>query len=94
MIKRHQDQILTRLEQCVVTQGWCTIRHEELRLWYGQKITKTVWRDIHQKLKSVCEESGHEIKEFDFAIYQYDNNILITDRNELDTMDDLEASAD
>jgi len=91
MIKRHQDQLLARLEQCVVTQGWCTIRQEELRHWYGQKITKTVWRDIDEKLKEICEESGFDIKEFDFVIYQYDGNIMITNRNDFETINDLKS---
>lgn len=94
MIKRHQDLLLSRLEQCVITQGWCTIRHEELRCWYGQKITKTVWRDIHQRLRNLCEEADLEFEEFDFAIYQYDGNIMITDLKELEAMDDLRGSDD
>jgi hypothetical protein len=91
MIKRYKDQLLARLEQCVVTQGWCTIRHEELRHWYGQKITKTVWRDIHENLEVVCEEAGCEFKECDFAIYQYDGNIMITDRKDLEAINDLRS---
>ena len=94
MIKRHQDQLLARLEQCVITQGWCTIRHEELRHWYGQKITKTVWRDIREKLKNLCDEAELEFKEFDLAIYQYDGNIMITDRNDLEALNDLGSTED
>lgn len=89
MLKRHQDQLFSRLEQCVVTQGWCTIRHEELRLWYGKKITKLVWRDLLERLKETCEETGHDYAEFDFVAYQYDGNILITDKRDLEQLSEL-----
>lgn len=56
MLKRHEDALTNRLEECAIIQGWCTIRDDEIRTWYGQKVTKTVWRDITDRLNSLLEE--------------------------------------
>lgn len=84
---RHKNQLIGRLEECVVTQGWCTIRDEELRLWYGKKITKLVWQDILEKLKEVCDANELSFESFEFCTYRHDGNILIVDGGELQSLD-------
>lgn len=56
MLKRHEDALMNRLEECVFNQGWCIIRNEEIRTWYSQKVTKPVWRDIIDRLNSLLDE--------------------------------------
>lgn len=49
MLNRHAHELLSRLER-VLDIGAAEIRNEELRRWYGQqRITKNVWRDLHDR---------------------------------------------
>tara|TARA_R110001583_G_scaffold191239_1_gene356187 strand:- start:2835 stop:3113 length:279 start_codon:yes stop_codon:yes gene_type:complete len=81
MKRAHQDQLECRLEEVVATQGWTTIRDEELRLWYGQKVTKNVWRDINSRLEALAEEYPQKYKR-EVSLYHYDGNILIVEASD------------
>jgi len=82
MKKRHQDTLTSRLEECAITQGWCTIRDEELRLWYEQKITKTVWADLDARLKALYEEKYDGAPTFVRRCHDGNNLILYEDELE------------
>ena len=89
MLKRHEDQLMSRLEQCVRLQGWCTIQDEELRFWYGKKITKNTWSDIHKKLENVCAQTDRKFEKFIVYRDKNNQNNLITDGGKLKAISDL-----
>lgn len=58
MITRHQNELLSRLEQ-VTDIGYAVIRKPELLLWYDQeRVTKNIWRDIYEKWLEVGSDDS------------------------------------
>ena len=57
MLTRHTNELMMRLER-VADIGCAEIRANELALWYGRdRITKTIWSDLHEKWGEVCDDS-------------------------------------
>lgn len=57
MLTRHMNELMMRLER-VADIGCAEIRANELLLWYGRdRMTKTIWSDLHEKWEEVCDES-------------------------------------
>ncbi|KIC23908.1 hypothetical protein GC1_17310 [Leisingera sp. ANG1] len=77
----------SRIDELVLTKGWTTIRAEELRLWYEQKVTKGVWRDIQNRVDTLSEET--ENPKLKVGVYDYDGNFLLVDLSEIGTLSDL-----
>ncbi len=56
MITRHINELLTRLER-VEDVGCVKIRRNELLAWYDQeRLTVTIWRDIHERWEEISEK--------------------------------------
>jgi hypothetical protein len=56
MLTRHANELSSRLER-VIDVGCAEISNPELLRWYTQqKITKNVWRDIHDKWVDLGED--------------------------------------
>ncbi len=87
MQKRYSDALTNKLEQCLVTQKWCTIKEQELRLWYGQKLTINVWRDIQDRLDELSEENSVENSKI--SIFQFGGNILFVMRDNLTKLEKM-----
>jgi len=56
MIKRHEEQLWSRLDQ-LFANGTCFISWGELYHWYNvERIAKTPWRDIKARWEQLLEE--------------------------------------
>jgi|SRR5580658_1445045 hypothetical protein len=55
MLTRHTNELMSRLEQ-VVDIGCCTIRKNELLIWFDQdRVTVNIWRDLQDKWDEILE---------------------------------------
>lgn len=70
MLKRHSDQLWSRLDNLYTTGSTC-ITLAELRHWYGaQRINKTPWRDIKERWIELLEEkTGENHAELQIAMF-------------------------
>ena len=68
MIRRHEDALMSHLEQ-VVDNGFTIINWVQLYRWYGmQRLGKSVWRDLRDRFSELvgddntnyllCKETG------------------------------------
>lgn len=59
MLKRHQDQLMSRLDE-LYCRGTTFIAWSEIYHWYGlERIVKAPYRDIQDRWKGLMEEAGH-----------------------------------
>jgi hypothetical protein len=55
MLTRHTNELMSRFEQ-VVDIGCCTIRKNELLVWFTQeRVTVNIWRDLQDKWDEILE---------------------------------------
>lgn len=55
MIRRHEEQIMTRFD-ALYANGWTQFTRDELLLWYGlSKVTKTICGDLRDRWFSTLE---------------------------------------
>jgi hypothetical protein len=60
MIKRHQDQLMARLDQ-LYANGTTFMSWGEIYHWYGiQRIAKTPWRDIQNRWHGLLDEKDEK----------------------------------
>lgn len=63
MIKRHEDEVWSRLDQ-LYTTGTTFIRTEELYHWYSiKRISKLPWRDLKNRWEQMIEEKDEELSD-------------------------------
>lgn len=63
MIKRHEDQLWSRLDD-LYANGIAFITQGELYHWYNvQRISKTPWRDIKARWSQLLEEKNEDYKD-------------------------------
>ncbi|MBS7350139.1 MAG: hypothetical protein KIG95_08315 [Comamonas sp.] len=63
MNKRHQEQLLSRLDD-LFTKGVTFIAWPEIYYWYSiERIAKAPWRDIKSKWADVLEEAGEKYQD-------------------------------
>lgn len=56
MIRRHEEQIMSRFD-ALYANGWAQFTREELLLWYGlTKVTKTIYSDLRQRWEKTLED--------------------------------------
>ena len=60
MLKRHVEQLWTRLDE-LYANGTTFISYAELYHWYNvQRIAKAPWRDIKSRWEDLLEEKGEK----------------------------------
>lgn len=75
MLKRHEDALMTRIDQ-VTHRGWAHIAWWEAYLWYGaERISKKVWRDLRDRFSEENDGELH-ICEDDAGFLLLHNNAL------------------
>ena len=58
MLKRHEDQLMQRLDE-LYANGTTYITWGELYHWYNvQRISKTPWRDLKARWDALLDEKG------------------------------------
>ncbi len=63
MIKRHENQLWSRLDE-LYAKGTTSISWGELYHWYGvEKIRKAPWRDIAARWEQLLDEKEEEYKD-------------------------------
>ena len=62
MIRHHAAELSLRLDQ-VCDNGYCVIHSRELKRWYDQqRVTISIWRDIHDRWIEILDEPSREIE--------------------------------
>jgi len=87
MKKRHANKLLDHLEELILTTGYTQIKNEELRLWYGTKMTKNMWRDLRERINDVCEE--YEVDPIKTRVYITGEGTLLIHDEDLQSLEDL-----
>ena len=87
MLKRHSNQLDAKIEELVITRGWVEVRLEELRLWFDNKVTKNVWREIRERIQKMEEEL--EIDKNEYEVLVYDGLALIINSDGKKSLDDV-----
>lgn len=63
VLKRHVDQVWSRLDQ-LYANGTTFISRGELYHWYGlQRINKLPWRDLKERWEELLEEKGEDYED-------------------------------
>ncbi|HEY2840382.1 MAG TPA: hypothetical protein VGJ26_14595 [Pirellulales bacterium] len=71
MLKRHVDQVWSRLDQLYAT-GTTVITRGEIYNWFAiQRISKTPWRDLRERWQELLDEKG--VQYTDPLIAEVDN---------------------
>ena len=60
MERHHEYQLKNRLDT-VKVDGCAYVSTAELRLWYGQKIAKTVYQDLYQRWAELFENEAEHL---------------------------------
>lgn len=60
MLRRHVDQLMTRLDELYI-EGVTYISWGEVYHWYGiERITKKIWGDIDERWETLLEEKDED----------------------------------
>ncbi len=60
MLPRHENQLMSRLEQ-VVEIGCCTIRKHQLLVWYAKdEPTPEIWQDLQGRWQGLLQAGGED----------------------------------
>jgi hypothetical protein len=82
VLKRHEDELMRRLEQ-VADKGWTHMTWSEVYRWYNAKrIGKSFWRDLQDRYEELDEELEKDDRG---ELYSYDdgNGVLLIHSNGL-----------
>jgi hypothetical protein len=74
LIKRHEDQIRNLIDDLHL-KGWARFSRDCLRHWYQQdRMSKTVWRDISERLPEDWTAKDVTVLEYQDDILLFENS--------------------